>query len=299
MPTTPYALLRVSVEGGAWQTGEVTAAAGSSLQFSAAEKTGWNSARWTVYAPPGMATPSGWTLEGSHFVYDGATEDPPVFDVTADVWGKVTPTLLVNGGVKYDPVSQRNVTGDPTLTYTLTVVKILSPSGADTDIAPLEETEFDSEEGWAAPYRRLARVVEGVAFPGGVHYTFAMPASGVTDDDVVFTVPALPAGAGRFILSTVLVRVETALVGSGNVKVRVGSSVGGQQFILEQTLVAATSAGTIFGLPTTDLGADFLSADQYNAKLAAGATVNLRQIGAGTITTPGSIRVTLFGKHLN
>lgn len=127
--------------------------------------------------------------------------------------------------------------------------------------------------------------------------TFSLSAGSV--DAVVFTVPASPTGPGRFVLQRVLVRLTTALgvADTGTVAVRVGSTVGGNEFNTDQPVAAATTAGTILTLSAATRGASLLVANLYEASLAAGATVNLRATTTGTITA-GSATCYVYGAFL-
>jgi hypothetical protein len=127
--------------------------------------------------------------------------------------------------------------------------------------------------------------------------TFSLGAGSV--DAVCFTVPASPTGIGRFVLQRVLVRLTTALGGAdtGTVNVRVGSTVGGNEFNTDQPVVAATPVGTILTLSAATRGSAMLVANLYEASLAAGATVNLRATTTGTITA-GSAMANVYGAFL-
>jgi hypothetical protein len=82
MPPT----LQVKINGGAAQTGKVTAAVGDLVQLTAPvnEIASWRSpvARWRIVdVPPTMTVPSGWSTasEGAiaYYYFDGNTEPPP------------------------------------------------------------------------------------------------------------------------------------------------------------------------------------------------------------------------------
>ena len=122
---------------------------------------------------------------------------------------------------------------------------------------------------------------------GDVSVSFA---SSGNADGTAFTVPASPSGAGRFVLSRVVVRLSTALTGSGSVAVTVGATAGGQEFVTSQTVNSSSSVGVIAGLNISTLGASMLATQGYEAVLAAGATVVVRCATTGTVSA-GAIKV--------
>lgn len=105
-------------------------------------------------------------------------------------------------------------------------------------------------------------------------------------DTLLYTVPASPSGNGRFNLSGLALRLGTALVGSGNVVLTAGTTQGGTDLILAQTVTSATAVGgSPFGLPFVQLGATFDQASGDNAYLAAGTPIWVRLATSGTVTT--------------
>ncbi len=127
--------------------------------------------------------------------------------------------------------------------------------------------------------------------------TFSLGAGSV--DAVCFTVPASPTGIGRFVLQRTFTRLTTALgaADTGTVALRVGSTVGGNEFSTDQTVDKTTPVGTIVNLSGASRGASMLVANVYEASLAAGATVNLRATTTGTITA-GSATCYVYGAFL-
>lgn len=83
--------LQVKVNGGAPQTGAVTAAVADTIQLTAASMATWgaSAAMWRIYDfPVGFAVPAGWsTSADGHYYYQG-NSDPPAFTVTAGHQGK-------------------------------------------------------------------------------------------------------------------------------------------------------------------------------------------------------------------
>jgi hypothetical protein len=77
VPATPYTTALVSLNGGAQQTGGITAAYGDTVQLSLENTTGILGPRWTIFSyPPGWACPAGWsTADNDTYFYDGI--EPP------------------------------------------------------------------------------------------------------------------------------------------------------------------------------------------------------------------------------
>ena len=120
----PYATLRVSLNGGATQTGGVTALQADTVQLSAdpAGLAGATSVRFEIYDyPPSFGPPAGWSTDSNGvYYYQGTT--PPSF--ACGTWGKFMLRLKLNNGISdvaSIPASQ--------LTDEATAINIVSPSG--------------------------------------------------------------------------------------------------------------------------------------------------------------------------
>jgi hypothetical protein len=198
---------------------------------------------------------------------------------------------VASDGDFYYPVgASAALAGDVTgAIWANTVVKLQNRALVSTAPAIYQLIRSLDGSTWAPAY-------EGYPEASG-SVTFSLGAGSV--DAVAFTVPASPTGIGRFVLQRVLVRLTTALGGAdtGTVAVRVGSTVGGNEFNTDQTVNNATPAGTILTLSAATRGASILVANLYEASLAAGATVNLRATTTGTITA-GSATAYVYGAFL-
>ena len=83
MPTTPFALVQVSLNAGAQNSGGLTAPSAATVQLSSANTSGWVTALWqmTDY-PAGFTAPAGWSTDaGGIIFYAGIT--PPIFTLPA------------------------------------------------------------------------------------------------------------------------------------------------------------------------------------------------------------------------
>jgi hypothetical protein len=159
MTTVPYAKLRVSLNGGALQTGGIVADYGDTVQLSAEHIATVRAFLWEIWEfPVGFACPAGWSTnsQGTYFYALGAT--PPAFTLPADdaLWGKYFFRLTVDGGTQKDHVDDR------------TAVKLPSPNGTE-DIGFLESNQFDDREGIGAikaNLRLLDDMLDGVVSGG-------------------------------------------------------------------------------------------------------------------------------------
>ena len=150
----PYATLRVSLNGGAPQTGGVTALQADTVQLSAdpAGLAGATSVRFEIYDyPPSFGAPSGWSTDSDGiYYYQGTT--PPSF--ACGTWGKFMLRLKLNNGlseVASIPASQ--------LVTEATAINILSPSG----LYAWSSGETDQfEKSWAEHQKLNQQTIETV-----------------------------------------------------------------------------------------------------------------------------------------
>lgn len=127
--------------------------------------------------------------------------------------------------------------------------------------------------------------------------TVNLPIGGVVQDTTTFTVPAAPAGAARMVLVRHLVRLSTAMTGAGQCTLRVGSSVGGQEVILDQVINAATPVGLIGGELLASLGADMLAANNFEAVYPAAQALTMRITPIAPVTG-GAVTYYIYGRLL-
>lgn len=127
--------------------------------------------------------------------------------------------------------------------------------------------------------------------------TVNLPTNGAVLDTTIFTVPAAPAGADRFVLDRCYLRLSTAMTGAGNCTLRVGSSVGGNEVSLDAVVNAGTPEGLISGFLLASMGADLLAAANYAALYAAAQAFTLRITPVAPVTG-GAVTWYLFGRLL-
>jgi hypothetical protein len=178
MPTTPYARLLTSVEGGAATAGAHTVVASDEIQFSYESTVGWPGTPLTRiefysypegWAGPGapwteedvsIVGPTGSTITYTAYVYRGNTP-PPQFNMPA-AWGKYLAQMIVNDGVKGGAQSED-------VRDTACGLEILSSAGLH-DIAWREGSQFATEpwrnwQGDLADNLRTINTALGLAAP--------------------------------------------------------------------------------------------------------------------------------------
>ena len=169
MPSTPYASVRTSVNGGAAVAGTVVAVADDVITLTTLSTVGWKTSNlptvWQITAyPDGWVADAGWVLNLGTLYYeytvggDTGMLPPPVTmpsaaEIAAGLWGKWKFRLLVNGG-------------GGQLTDWTAGVSVLSQTGLE-DIAVYEGREFDSFRAWVGAYQRAARIWDA-SIAGGI-----------------------------------------------------------------------------------------------------------------------------------
>jgi hypothetical protein len=128
--------------------------------------------------------------------------------------------------------------------------------------------------------------------------TFSLTAGGIVDV-LVYTVPETDETTGHhvtFVLSRNPVWVTRRLgtADTGTVAIRLGSSLGGNDIMTDQTVAAATTLTIVGGLSRASRGSAMLVANMYEAGLDPGAQVWMRATTTGTITQ-GAALTELFG----
>lgn len=225
MPSPPYAILLVSINAGAPQSGGITAAAGASCQLSYESTVGWPSTPppyVEIFAyPDGWDPGVGWVTESvvqpqggtaDVFRYYGATP-PPAFTLPdADHWGDVLFALVVGDGKKAGKLSSDMVD-------TSTGVRIESPGLGLHDVAYRAGGQFHAWKKWVAAIQRDLRLLDTVLGSGSglSGYAYLLDST---------TVPGgLPSAvAGRAMSSTLMFR-QAAVTGAVRTVVKVSLSI--------------------------------------------------------------------------
>lgn len=119
-----------------------------------------------------------------------------------------------------------------------------------------------------------------------------------TRNVAIYTVPASPAGLGRFILTRCIVRLALALVGTGSITLSIGSSSGATDIISSVVITSASAVNVIAGEALASLGASMPVSNGYEAVFPAGQIVYANLTAAGSVTD-GYVDVYLYGISLS
>ncbi len=172
MPTTPYAKLLVSVNGGAPQSGLVTVTHGDTIALTAESTAQWPTdapTKWAItmypedvsyvaWTGPGVA---GWTTESvtlpgggtfDVYVYVGFGPPTPFTMPALPYWGDYYLSLVVNGGTI-------NGTQRVELTDTTTGLRIVGPNGL-VDIPPRADSRFSSSRSYGRDLAHDLRILD-------------------------------------------------------------------------------------------------------------------------------------------
>lgn len=195
MAQAPYALVRASLNGGAVQTGGITASGGQTCQLSAdpAGLAGATNVLWEILdRPTAFALPSGWTLASDGYTYRYLGQTPPIFTLaSAANFGKYIFRLTLNGGgpasTGRETAAQLEATS--ALVDVSTAVSVLSIDGI-RGLAYWEKTQF-SFRGWVADMKenlaRLQTLITGAGGGAGTNNHSAL--SNLSSDDHTLYLP--------------------------------------------------------------------------------------------------------------
>lgn len=172
MPTTPYAVAQISVNGGAPQQGGLTVAGASTIQLSLTNTSLLTSVRWEIYAyPSGWPTPSGWTLDASTGIIYSTDTTPTLITLEAATsrWGKWLVRCIGNGGTKNGvPPTTDPVTGSYLPNDVIDIASgwsVTDPNTGAEEPALYEGTQFHGVRRWAgalqATLKSLTATISG------------------------------------------------------------------------------------------------------------------------------------------
>jgi hypothetical protein len=159
MPSTPYALLRVSLNGGPARTGGIEdASVGDMCQFSVENTSGINHYKWVLFDfPPNFPCPVGWEVAPDGKSYFTLDAIPAAFELS--LWGKYLPQLFIEEAWKAARPAKFVDMGK-------TAISVASPLLNLRDISFYEGQEF-SLRGWPEDFRENLRQIEGAGGTGG------------------------------------------------------------------------------------------------------------------------------------
>ncbi|MCK9567754.1 hypothetical protein M0R72_02240 [Candidatus Pacearchaeota archaeon] len=147
--------------------------------------------------------------------------------------------------------------------------------------------------------QQIINALDGYGVPISTN-TFASVAIDVslttTSNTIIDTRPANPSGINRWKLVSIDVRLKTAITGSGipSAIFSVGSTSGGQQVVLNQSIIEATAVGTIIGgLALSTLGTDMSQSNGFEAMYPASQELYANVTTSGSVST-GEVTVYLM-----
>lgn len=177
---TTQVQLQVSINGGSYTTGALTASFGQSVALKAASTSGLTSIRYDIVDyPPGMAQPAGWSTDpvtnAYFFAPSAVTTAPPAFNLPASGaqnWGWLM--LMVRGNnnpLRLNADGTPNVSFTPVLTDTSSCIDVLSPVLGMPGIATTLSTQADAMRSWIGPLMKSLRAMDvaasGASFSAG------------------------------------------------------------------------------------------------------------------------------------
>lgn len=165
MPAFPYAKLKVSLNGGALQTGAITGTFGQSVQLSSEDTAHPQTFRYEIYEyPNGFPCPAGWSIDpdDGFTYYYAAGPTPPAWSLPSDtsLWGKFFLRLKINNG---DP----GVSGLDKSQFddTSTAIQVFDASGVP-DVGYGEAYQFDTHRGATGAIKAALRLL-AIGLGGG------------------------------------------------------------------------------------------------------------------------------------
>jgi hypothetical protein len=242
---------------------------------------------WSLIAGGGGASLTFVTQTGSLTLTSNTTNE---WGTVASAFTATLPAAPANGDV-IEIVAPLNATAFP-LTIAHNGNNI---DGAAADVVLFfpnqsRKLEFSTANGW----RTIAAYNPPASGLPLVIKTITLPTSGASPlDTTVFTVPASPTGAGRFVL-TRCQAYATTLSGGGSCALTAGSSAGAIDILLSKTLNSGSS-GIVAGFLASDLGSGMVANAFYEGQLSASGIVSVRLSTSGTLT--GSVTIYIDGYY--
>lgn len=207
-------------------------------------------------------------------------------------------TLTLGGDLSGTPdaatVEKIKATTITTAGGALTTGTVLRATGANAIDYGAVDLSNSSAVTNVLPAPNVARSVSAYTITDPTTLTFSTAAG--TVDVNPYTVPANPTGPARCSLTMLKVRLESAITGGGTVVIRAGTSVGGNDLLVDSAAwTSATAVGTEVGVSIADLGTGFPASTGYIAELAAGASINVRATTGGGGISGGAAKVYVYG----
>lgn len=166
MPNTPYAKVKMVVDGSPAVYGGQIVTGGNVVQLLGEDTSSWDNALWEIYEyPEGFACPAGWVnINGVYTSYD---DIPPSFTLanSSTLWGKYFFRLTVDGGL-LDGVFM-GVGSDQPLVDEASALSVLSPNANLHDVGNHETNQFDSFRQYIGELKKTLRLIDSIVLSGG------------------------------------------------------------------------------------------------------------------------------------
>ena len=166
MPATPYANVRMILNGGAPVEGAQTVAGSTTVQLFGESTSHWENQLWEIYEyPDGFPCPVGWTNVNGIYRSDAVMPALITLSAAGTRWGKYMFRLTVNDGFLNG--EYRGPDSEQPLVDISCGVKVLSPNYGLHDVAFGETNQFDSFRQWIGDFKKTLRILDLIAGGGG------------------------------------------------------------------------------------------------------------------------------------
>lgn len=230
MTTSPYAKVKLIIDGGSAVYGGQVIAGGNTVRLRGENTAFWTEQTWEIYEfPTGFSPGAGWTnING---IWTNTDVDPPDLSIPAPatMWGKYLFRLIVNQGLLNGEFhGPDNV---QPLVDVSAAVHVKGQSGL-YDVGFGETNQFDPIRLWVGELKETLRILDNAVFAaGGSGETNTMANIGTGADvykekiGVQFRVRRLKAGNANITVTQNADDISISATGEANTASNVGSGV--------------------------------------------------------------------------
>jgi hypothetical protein len=111
---------------------------------------------------------------------------------------------------------------------------------------------------------------------------------------IIYKVPTNPSGPDRFILTSIIIRLEKQIIGFGNINLKVGLNNNDDGILKQITINKNNNVGILAGVKRSDLGSSMIEDNNYSLICASGDNIILSLSYLGQILD-GAIKVYVYG----
>ena len=157
-------------------------------------------------------------------------------------------------------------------------------------------------KGWAREWRRWFTVLRTLyAKVHGIELVVRDIALASFTAQLIDSRPVLPTGPNRWLLVSITLRLKVAETGTGTptLNLRIGSTSGGQEIVLDQLIATTNSVGDIVGgFAIASLGSGMSSDNGFQAVFPASQALYAKSIQVAGTTTGGIVTATMWWQAL-